>query len=762
MHHAFSSRRRLAAAIGTAIAVTVGTLAAPAVAAPIDGTAPATTTPDGTAVTTATDAQQTVVPYPLDARVISAGRTGFLTLGTSGSSVEHRWTRFADGSSTVLSSGGTWVVGSRASDVVVLNDNSLVTLRDMAAGANLLTVDLRSVGSGGQYGGAVGSTLFARTSNGVGGEDLHLLSKTDGTLTDRTVTGLPANATAMFAAAATSDHVLLTYQTGTGTVAKRFWALLDLSTGAVTETREIVTPAQWTGEVALSETHVAWVEYGSTSPAVVVVADRGTGKTQRVPMDGASRVSIGLVGTWVTYADRDGFGDYHPNPFSALRARHLTTGETRKLLDHVKSAVQGPDGTQSVRGGTVAQGEGLYRISVGADGAPVTELVASTGEPTKVTLLGGIPAKVTPDPANGRIRLDWRLSRVNAEVTVTLRHVQSGETKREVVYPSGDLLDDPHLVRLDWQGDVSWNGDRDMLTGARSGAYTWEINAKPLDGIGPNLVSSGTFDLARKPAPHDYDNDGHPDILRRDASGRLWLADTFYSPYVNQLDQHPDRLIGSGWGIYDQIEAVGNIAGASAGDLVARDSSGVLWEYLGKGDGTFAGRVKIGAGWGVYNKITGGSDLTGDGKSDLLATDTSGGLYLYKGTGNWSAPFAPRVKIGYGWGIYNQITATGNIAGATAGDLVARDKDGVLWLYLGNGDGTFATRIKIGGGWNTYTHLIGIGDADRDGRPDLYASGSTTSSSFLYKGTGNWRAPFRSREQVGEHFEEWRSYNHFA
>ncbi|MFB6531358.1 FG-GAP repeat domain-containing protein [Streptomyces sp. NPDC056399] len=106
-------------------------------------------------------------------------------------------------------------------------------------------------------------------------------------------------------------------------------------------------------------------------------------------------------------------------------------------------------------------------------------------------------------------------------------------------------------------------------------------------------------------------------------------------------------------------------------------------------------------------------------------------------------PSPPRKKIGFGWGVYHQLTATGNIAGAKAGDLVARDKDGALWLYLGNGDGTFAQRIKVGGGWNEYSHIVGTGDANKDGRPDLYATHGPNRTAYFYAGTGNWRTPLR-------------------
>ncbi|MBT2455532.1 VCBS repeat-containing protein [Streptomyces sp. ISL-86] len=104
------------------------------------------------------------------------------------------------------------------------------------------------------------------------------------------------------------------------------------------------------------------------------------------------------------------------------------------------------------------------------------------------------------------------------------------------------------------------------------------------------------------------------------------------------------------------------------------------------------------------------------------------------------------MKAGTGWGIYNQVTAVGNIAGGPGGDLVARDKDGVLWLYMGTSDGTFASRVKIGGGWNAYTHLVAIGDANRDGRPDLL--GYSADKLYVYHSTGDWRAPFRSRYEV--------------
>ncbi|MFF8844936.1 FG-GAP repeat domain-containing protein [Streptomyces sp. NPDC015127] len=257
-------------------------------------------------------------------------------------------------------------------------------------------------------------------------------------------------------------------------------------------------------------------------------------------------------------------------------------------------------------------------------------------------------------------------------------------------------------------------------------------------------------------ALHDFDNNGLADLLGRDASGALWRD--------SAKDGHQRSRIGDGWQIYDKIEAVGDIAGRDSPgftpELVARDRDGVLWLYEGREDGGFGKRVRIGAGWQTYAHITGGSDLTGDGRPDVAAIDRTGVLWLYRSTGDTARPFETRKRIGTGWNIYNQLSAVGNLAGGPAGDLVARDKDGVLWLYLGKGDGTYTQRTRIGGGWQTYSQLIGAGDVDHDGKADLFAHHRGTDTVYLYSGTGDRHRPFTSRAISDAHTGN--TYNHMS
>ncbi|MEU9641702.1 VCBS repeat-containing protein [Streptomyces sp. NPDC048188] len=721
MPHARPSGRRFAAAVTVVLAVTAGLTGTtgPAEAAP---TAPAVST----AVSTVHQAgSESVAAFPVGHAIEGVTESGYLTKGPATSALS--WVRASDGAVTALPDGPS-VSPTGAGDLLAMNTGSEAWLQDAADGGQLFKVLFKEGGGTGAYTGAAGRALFSTAARPEGGVDLRM--HTEGDVTS-TVIGFPRGFRSFSVTPGTSAHAVLTYRalTDTGSYEDR-WALIDLATGTITETgrRENIG----TEGVAVSPSHVAWVEHGTTETSAVV-RTRSTGETRRIPLGDqwTGNLRIGLQGDHLIYGLPGGAIAKAPKALFALTAYDLTTGARTKLLDHVTSTAVSPDGVFHARGGTVAQGEGLYRVDAGTDGgAPSASLVASTGEPTSLTLVGhDIPEVIDLSHGGGR-SLAWTLSRSNASITASLRHVRTGKTETLQFYG-------PMSANF----TTSWHGtlDDSQLT-AYNGDYEWEMSARPLNGIGPALTASGTFKVVRSPvAPHDFNDNGTPDLLARDTSGRMWRSDSHAASYEGE-----NKLVGGGWNAYDRIEATGDVGGAATGDLVARDKSGVLWLYLGKGDGTFATRTRIGGGWGVYDQIAAGSDLTGDGRADLLATDKNGVLWLYRSTGDWRSPFTAPTRVGGGWNVYDQLTATGDIGGAASGDLVARDKAGVLWLYLGKGDGTFATRTRIGTGWDIYRYTVGIGDADRDGRPDLFAY--TDYGTYYYPGTGDWRSPFGTRE----------------
>ncbi|MEV6549829.1 VCBS repeat-containing protein [Streptomyces sp. NPDC051597] len=670
---------------------------------------------------------------PVDAEIVSTGDTGYLTSRKDdlGNTVLE-WHKYADSSVMPINTG---TVGHDSnSDIVVTSDGgSSVFLRDMKSGNSWSTsFELGAVFKpGSKLVGVVGENLFVSVPSTGDYRELWQLAKVNGVDQKTKLTSGAYGVDYKVVASTGHDLLILgsrrvfsgpTYRT-------EYWkALTNVNNHAVVDWggSESVGPWSQDSTGAYTADYKAWTEYPSRGTELVV-AGKGSRRTFTLDSSLSRAVIAGVAGNTLLYGVPGKAADETTSP---LYARGVTTDEAPyKLLEHFSSVAHAPDGSLLVRGST-AEADGLFRIADGGGGRFAVTLVTDTGRSRALTVTASnVPTAVNLEQVGRTVAMEWTLSRANATVDLTLTHVSTGEKlTARLAQPAGD-----NRFTFVWDGIL--NG-----ISAPNGDYDWRITATPADGAGGTATASGSLRVSREANPHDYNDNGSTDVLARDASGVLWRDDLFDWPSGGQVATAKRTKIGGGWQVYNQIEAAGNLAGAPTGDLVARDASGVLWLYLGNGDGNFSSRTKVGAGWQVYNKITGGSDLTGDGRPDLLATDTSGVLWLYKGTGTASAPFATRTKVGGGWQIYNHITAVGNIAGGAAGDLVARDASGVLWLYQGDGNGNFASRVRIGGGWNAFSHIVGSGDVTGDGRPDMVAYGPN--GTYVYQSTGSATAPF--------------------
>ncbi|GGV17822.1 hypothetical protein GCM10010275_69400 [Streptomyces litmocidini] len=710
-----STSSRLATAVTAVLAVTalgVGTLA---------------TAPAAFATTSASSGQAdaTLPLYPEGSPLGGAGTSGFFTYDyvEADSITDLVWTPYDGGASKRLrhpKNGGYALAGN---DIAVVGDDSWpvamqsITLWNMAdPAAPGVDIDLGALG-GGYLATLSPTSVLAQIWKADGTAELRVVTKDGATTTSRKITGLPADAANFNGSTVLGGSVLVRYEAGPPEARTGHRALVDVAAGTVTETYSSAKSGyNDSGHLTFSASHVAWLDQDDTE-AYVTSVDRKTGEQKKTVLgDSTQEWYYELVGDWLVY------GAY----WAHATAVSLTTGETRDLGVTMSESAPSTDGSAVLRGSGDVDGDGLFRVAAGSDGAPTVTKVAETGQvipPLEIQQVR-VPDAVDLDKSGGKVTLSWMLSRTDAYLDVTLTHTVTGkEFKKRLTAPASGTL-----FSFDWDGVIAG-------VDAPNGTYGVEAEATLLDGTGEPAYQGWLMNVTRAANPHDYTNNGSTDVLARDASGVLWRDDLRDRPVGGKFVSAQRTKIGAGWGAYKQVEAVGNVAGAAPGDLIAIDGSGVQWLYLGKGDGTFAPRVQVGTGWQIYNKITGGSDLDGDGRADLVGTDGAGYLWFYKGTGNYAKPYAPRVKVGGGWGVYNQITAVGNIAGAAAGDMVARDTSGVLWLYLGKGDGTFAPRVKIGAGWGAYSQLVGAGDLDNDGRPDLIAYGS--GGTYVYRSTGS-------------------------
>jgi hypothetical protein len=204
--------------------------------------------------------------------------------------------------------------------------------------------------------------------------------------------------------------------------------------------------------------------------------------------------------------------------------------------------------------------------------------------------------------------------------------------------------------------------------------------------------SWGNWDGVNVVLQTDLDRDGYQDLVYRRSSD----GDVFWTHYVISSGTWSTKQIADNWKTRTRIITPGDVTGDYLPDLLSVDSAGVMWIYPGKGNGTFAPRVKVGSGWNQYNSVRGKGDFNGDGKTDLIARSKSGSaIYLYKGTGKaGSGAFSARVKVRT-WADYNAFDAPGDVTGDGKADFLARTPGGTLYLYAGTGKGTseiFATR----------------------------------------------------------------------
>ncbi|MFF8414841.1 hypothetical protein [Streptomyces omiyaensis] len=566
------TRRRLADGVTTVLAVTLGAtaLTAPASAAPLapGRTADANPAADPDPVTDS-------AAYPKGSRLVGAGVTGFLT--TTNTNVT-TFRRYTDGAAQTYE-GAVYLRSTPTTDFLVFRGGNKITQRNLATNGSL-EVPVGSLTGDAKWAGAAADAVFTTVVSEAG----TVLRKHVAGTPDAKVTGLPADASLVTVTPATPDHAKVSFlRNGLGE-----WGLLDLATG-------VLTPgASGIHAHAVSATHTAWNTGTGTGPGPrVFVADRATGAVQEVPTPAGSplgNLQVALTGDWVLYGQKEGMIFSQPSPYHAITAYNVTTKTSVKVLDHAYELTSAPDGSLYARGGLVGQGEGMYRIAATGDGTLAARMVAATGEPTEVVVNDStVPPAVLDFDRTDAFTFQWTLSREVRSPKLTVRHVQTGKT-----------------TSISWQSSTStpvatWGdvvGEEDVS----NGDYVWKLTGEAPNGIGPAVSAGGAFKVVRKAQPHDFNDNGSPDLLSRDSAGRLWRTDLHYrlaDSWDGVHEASKKTYIGSGWGVYDRIEAVGNVGGKQVGDLLARDKSGVLWLYQGRGTGDFSARVQVGGGWQV-------------------------------------------------------------------------------------------------------------------------------------------------------------------
>ncbi|WP_434595487.1 FG-GAP-like repeat-containing protein [Streptomyces sp. A5-4] len=279
--------------------------------------------------------------------------------------------------------------------------------------------------------------------------------------------------------------------------------------------------------------------------------------------------------------------------------------------------------------------------------------------------------------------------------------------------------------------DIDGDGYSDLFYRTMNG----ELNVKSSGGAEDHVYTINGDSGSHKDiiAPGDLDGEGTPEFLTLSPSGKLSL---FQSSGTDNTGVA--TWSGTGWQIYNKVFSAGDLNGDGRGDVLARTPAGELYLYVTNGaveSNPFSTRVKVGTGWGQFDQLVGANDTNGDGIGDVFARTTNGELHFYAGTGNPAAPLKPRVLVGSGWGQFNQLVAVDDWDTDGVADLAARTPAGDLYWYRSDGTGKFNPKQLFGSGW-LVSLLVGSGGNPHFGKSDVLGL-DTRGTLFWYWGKTN-------------------------
>ena len=262
----------------------------------------------------------------------------------------------------------------------------------------------------------------------------------------------------------------------------------------------------------------------------------------------------------------------------------------------------------------------------------------------------------------------------------------------------------------DGRSDILW---RHVSTGE---VYTWITNASggfadyyvpshvqvPLDS---HVVGIG-----------DFDGDNKDDLLWRNDNGVIdtWLGQATGAFSNNSANSTVG--VSADW----HVAGIGDFDGDGKDDVLWRHDSGLIATWLGQANGGLSDNylnsvVNVPTEW----HIQGIGDFNGDGEDDVLWRNDSGLLVDWLGQANGSVSenyFNSVADVPLEW----HVEAIGDFNGDGRDDILWRHDTGVIENWLGEADGGFVDNYQnsvaaVSLDW----HVAEIGDFNDDGRDDI-------------------------------------------
>jgi len=291
----------------------------------------------------------------------------------------------------------------------------------------------------------------------------------------------------------------------------------------------------------------------------------------------------------------------------------------------------------------------------------------------------------------------------------------SGSFENRETIVTDDLGNDKYIQFRDINGD----GFADLIRHSQNHIFTYLSNG---DGTFGGKNTSDTTHLGHQLYVHcvDINGDGLADFIKH--------SDHYVYTYLsigNGLFGQEHVSYMSDFGNYIHVHCV-DVNGDGLADFVRHDDDHI-YVYLSNGDGTF----------GDGNPITSDTnddgnqtyvdfgDVNGDGLADLIKHSSSGNIYTYlsKGDGTFGEKNTSYTNDN-GNDSYIHFA---DINGDGLTDLIRNNQNGYFYTYLATGDGTFGdkTTTETNDGYSIAIGYVRFADINGNGLMDLFTFNTT-------------------------------------
>ena len=233
---------------------------------------------------------------------------------------------------------------------------------------------------------------------------------------------------------------------------------------------------------------------------------------------------------------------------------------------------------------------------------------------------------------------------------------------------------------------------------------------------------------------NDFNGDGRSDVLWRDNSGTVheWLGQSNGGFVLNSGAQN---FLPTTW----HAVSTGDFNGDTRDDVLWRHNSGRIIEWLSQPDGSFLLNSPVGYEVSTSWHIVGTGDFNADNRDDLLWMNDDGII------SNWLGQADGTFHINSGTFVADvpsewHVVGIGDFNGDGRDDIMWKNNSGIISNWLGQGEGSFVSNANnFVFGVPTEWHIVGFGDFNGDNRDDiLWQSDSGVLTNWLGEANGSF------------------------